>query len=63
MVEDIDWECEVYKMYQEKRIMVVIRQNIYLKKWMFSIVDKGIILEDDDVPSQSFFSILQRTIG
>ncbi len=54
IVEDIDWECEIYKMYQEKNYGCDPSEYIS-QKWMFSIVDKGIILEDDDVPSQSFF--------
>jgi hypothetical protein len=54
IAEDIDWECEVYRMYQEKNIGCDPSEYI-AQKWMFSFVEKGIILEDDDVPSQSFF--------
>ncbi len=54
IVEDIDWECEVHRMYQEKNYGCDPSEYIS-QKWMFDHVDKGIILEDDDVPSQSFF--------
>lgn len=54
IVENIDWECEVHRMYQEKNYGCDPSEYIS-QKWMFSMVDKGIILEDDDVPSQSFF--------
>lgn len=61
IVEDIDWDCEVYKMYQEKNYGCDPSEYIS-QKWMFSIVDKGIILEDDDVPSQSFFPFCKELL-
>lgn len=54
IVENIDWDCEVHRMYQDKNYGCDPSEYIS-QKWMFSFVDKGIILEDDDVPSQSFF--------
>lgn len=61
IVEDIDWECKVYKMYQEKNYGCDPSEYIS-QKWMFSEVDKGIILEDDDVPSQSFFPFCKELL-
>ena len=52
--ENIDWQCDVHRLYQEKNYGCDPSEYIS-QKWMFSIVDKGIVLEDDDVPSQSFF--------
>ena len=61
IVENIDWECEVYRWYQEKN--VGCDPSEYLsQKWMFEHVDKGIILEDDDVPSQSFFPFCKELL-
>lgn len=61
IVEDIDWECEVHKMYLEKN--QGCDPSEYLsQKWMFSIVDKGIVLEDDDVPNQSFFPFCKELL-
>lgn len=54
IAEDIDWKCEVHKFYQEKNIGCDPSEFI-AQKWMFGIEEMGIILEDDDVPSQSFF--------
>ena len=54
IAEDIDWDCEVHKFYQEKNVGCDPSEFIAIK-WMFEHVDRGIILEDDDVPSQSFF--------
>jgi hypothetical protein len=54
IAEDIDWECDVYKFYQEKNVGCDPSEFI-AQKWAFSHVDRCIVLEDDDVPSQSFF--------
>lgn len=54
IAEDIDWDCEVYKCYHEQNYGCD-PSTFYSHKWAFSIVDKCIILEDDLVPSQSFF--------
>lgn len=54
IAEDIDWDCEVYKCYNEQNYGCD-PSTFYSHKWAFSIVDKCIILEDDLVPSQSFF--------
>ena len=57
----IDWNCEVYRMYQEKNCGCDPSEYI-AQRWMFSIVDKGIVLEDDDVPSQSFFPFCKELL-
>lgn len=54
IVDQIDWDCELYTMFQEKNFGCDPSEYIS-QKWMFSHVDKGIVLEDDDVPSLSFF--------
>ena len=52
--ENIDWECEVYRLYQERNFGCDPSEFL-AQKWMFETEEMGIILEDDDVPSQSFF--------
>ena len=54
IVEDIDWDCTVYKLFQTKNYGCDPSEFI-AQKWAFNHVDKCIILEDDDVPAQSFF--------
>ena len=54
VVENIDWECEVHRMYQTANYGCDPSEYIS-QKWAFSITDKCIVLEDDDVPSISFF--------
>ncbi len=59
--ENIDWECEVHRAYQERN--QGCDPSEYLsQKWAFSIVDKCIVLEDDDVPSQSFFPFCKEML-
>ncbi len=59
--ENIDWECEVQRAYQTKN--QGCDPSEYLsQKWAFSIVDKCIVLEDDDVPSQSFFPFCKEML-
>lgn len=54
IAEDIYWDCEVHKMYNEKNYGCD-PSTFYSHKWAFSIVDKCLILEDDVVVSQSAF--------
>lgn len=50
----IDWDCEVHRYYQEKNYGCDPSEYIS-QKWMFETEDKGIIIEDDDAMSVSFF--------
>jgi len=54
IVENIDWECDVHRLYRTKNLGCgkAIREAI---TWFFSFETEGIILEDDCVPSQSFY--------
>ena len=54
IAENIDWECTVYRKYNEKNYGCD-PSTFYSHKWAFSLVDKCIIMEDDRVPSQSFY--------
>ena len=54
IVEDIDWDCKIYKLYSDvnQGMYATIRRAL---DYTFSIVDRCIFLEDDVVPSVSFF--------
>lgn len=54
IVENVDWPCEVHRLYQEKNYGCD-PSNFISQKWAFSYVDKCIVFEDDDIPTQSFF--------
>ena len=55
IVENIDWECTVYKNYHENN-MGCDPSTFLAQKWAFEMVDKCIIMEDDRVPVQSFYT-------
>lgn len=55
IASEIDWNCEVFQNYQSKNFGCDPSEYIS-QKWMFSMVDRGVVLEDDDVPSCSFFT-------
>lgn len=58
---NIDWECEVHRSYQQKN--QGCDPSEYLsQKWAFSFVEKCIVLEDDDVPSLSFFPFCKEML-
>lgn len=54
VLNDIDWECEIYQDFSEENLGCGRRIYTGIKK-CFEIVDRLIILEDDCLPSQSFF--------
>ncbi len=59
--ENIDWQCDVKRHYCEKN--QGCDPSEYLsQKWAFSMADKCIVLEDDDVPSQSFFPFCKEML-
>ncbi|MFW5521958.1 MAG: hemolysin activation protein, partial [Segatella copri] len=59
--ENIDWECEVHRSYQTKNQGCDPSGHLS-QKWAFSMVDKCIVLEDDCVPSQSFFPFCKEML-
>lgn len=61
IISKVDWPCEVKKLFRKK--------NLGCKKavssaidWFFDNVKEGIILEDDCLPSQSFFVYCQELL-
>jgi hypothetical protein len=61
VVSDIDWECQVHRLYQEKNYGCDPSEYLS-QKWAFSQVDKCIVLEDDDVPALSFFPFCKELL-
>lgn len=61
IVSDIDWECEVYRNYAKENLSTGMR--IYSGiSWAFENEDRLVILEDDCVPSQSFFIFCEELL-
>lgn len=58
---DIDWNCEVHRLFQTKNYGCDPSEYI-AQKWMFSYEEMGIILEDDDVPAQALFPFFRELL-
>ncbi|MEO0683510.1 MAG: glycosyltransferase family 2 protein [Cyanobacteria bacterium J06649_11] len=54
ITESVDWDCEVKRNYSKKNLGCRERVSSGLD-WVFSQVKEAIILEDDCLPSHSFF--------
>jgi hypothetical protein len=54
VVEELGWECEVSRLYSPVNLGCHVRVRTGLD-WVFSRVDRAVILEDDCVPAASFF--------
>lgn len=61
IAEKINWECEVHHLYQEKNYGCDPSEYM-AQKWFFSQEEMGIVLEDDDVPTQSFFPFCKELL-
>lgn len=57
----IDWDCEVHRKYQENNYGCDPSEYIS-QKWMFETETKGIIIEDDDAMSVSFFRFCKELL-
>ena len=61
VVSHVDWECDVQHFYQERNFGCDPSEFIS-QKWAFSLADKCVVLEDDDVPSVSFFRFCKEML-
>ncbi len=59
--DQIDWECEVHRFYQTENKGCDPSEFI-AQKWMFENEEMGIVLEDDDVASPSFFPFAKELL-
>lgn len=61
VVSRIDWPCEVQRLYQEHNLGCDPSEFVS-QQWAFSQVERCIVLEDDDVPTQSFFTFCDEML-
>jgi len=54
ITEDVDWNCTVYRLYQEKNLGLYALLDV-TNKFIWEHVDRCVYLEDDQIPSVSFF--------
>ena len=61
VVETIDWECEVHRNFSDTNLGCRNRVVSGLD-WVFEQVEEAIILEDDCLPSSSFFRFCEELL-
>ncbi len=54
IINSVDWDCRVLILRREENLGVGVAVSSAID-WFFEHVDEGIILEDDCIPSMSFF--------
>jgi hypothetical protein len=61
VIDMINWDCEVKTLFREKNLGCKYAVSGAID-WFFKNVEEGIILEDDCLPSQSFFWYCQELL-
>jgi hypothetical protein len=61
ILEGIDWPCEIKTLFRDKNIGCgpAVSEGI---TWFFEHVEEGIIIEDDILPSHSFFGFAEQLL-
>jgi len=62
LISNIDWECEVKTLFREKNLGCKYAVSGAID-WFFENKEMGIILEDDCLPSQSFFWFCEELLN
>ncbi len=61
LIHQIDWKCEVVTLFRE--VYLDVQESISNSiDWFFTQEEMGIILEDDCVPSQSFYEFCEEML-
>lgn len=61
VVAQVDWQCQVHQCYQERNYGCD-PSGFMSQQWAFSLTDKCVVLEDDVVPSVSFFAFCKEML-
>ena len=61
LLNNIDWECEVHTLFREKNLEVT-ESVPGAMDWFFQNEPDGIMLEDDCLPSDSFFDYCEQAL-
>ena len=61
IVDDVDWDCEVFTNYSEVNLGCAKRVSSGLD-WVFAQVPEAIILEDDCLPHPTFFRFCEELL-
>ncbi len=61
ILKNINWKCKVKKLFRDKNLGCKYAVSSAIN-WFFENEEQGIILEDDCLPSQSFFRFCQELL-
>ena len=61
VTENINWPCQVHRLYRKENLGCKLAVSSAIS-WFFDNVEEGIILEDDCLPSKSFFFYCQELL-
>jgi len=61
IIEQVDWDCEVKTLFRETNLGCKNAVSSALN-WFFENVEEGMILEDDCLPTQSFFNYCEQLL-
>jgi len=61
IIEQVDWPCEVKTQFRDKNLNCGLGPSAAMT-WFFENEEEGIILEDDCLPSESFFWFCQELL-
>jgi len=62
IIDLIDWKCNVRTLFKDDNVGCYASVTSSID-WFFSNVEKGIILEDDCIPDQSFFRFCEQMLN
>lgn len=62
ILNNIDWDCDVHTLFRTENLGCGRGVSIAIS-WFFENVEQGIILEDDCVPSMSFFPFCENLLN
>jgi hypothetical protein len=61
IIEEIDWDCEVQRLYREQHLDAKTSISTAIN-WFFENEEEGIILEDDCLPDPTFFRFCEELL-
>ncbi len=62
IIDQIDWDCELFKNYSDRNLGCGYRPSTGIS-WVFENVEEAIILEDDCLPDISFFRYCEEMLN
>lgn len=62
IIDDIDWPCELHTLFRESNLGCRSAVSSAID-WFFEYVECGVILEDDCLPTQGFFTFCEELLS